>query len=387
MTKFFKRAAAGALALAICAGLTGCYSENNAWAAKMGDDTMPIGGYIYYLSSAYSEAAGKVGSEQEVLKADIDGKSASQWVEDRAMDYLYSYYYVENKFNELGLELTEEEQASVDSTESYMWSVYGKTFESMGIAENSFKQAYAEYNTKLGMILEATYGKGGEMEIPEDELHQYYTGDYMYYQYMYADLTTTDEEGNAQDMDDDEKAEVKEYLEDQAELVNKGELDLDTAASNYATLHETEPNTSGPLSYRREDMSDLFAEALEPLENGEAIVLETGTRYYILQRMDVEEDFKALIADESRTGSLLREMKSEEFAQYTIDQGRSMDVQINSGAIGTVKISKIADVMGKNGVSSASEESGESSEESSSESSEESESESSEESESESSAE
>ena len=59
MTKIFKRAAAGVMALAMCAGLTGCYSENNTWAVKSGDSTLPIGGYIYYLSSAYSEAAGK----------------------------------------------------------------------------------------------------------------------------------------------------------------------------------------------------------------------------------------------------------------------------------------------------------------------------------------
>ena len=62
MTKIFKRAAAGVMALAMCAGLSGCYSENNTWAVKSGDTTLPIGGYIYYLSSAYSEAAGKVGT-------------------------------------------------------------------------------------------------------------------------------------------------------------------------------------------------------------------------------------------------------------------------------------------------------------------------------------
>ena len=35
MKHILKRAAAGALALAMCAGLTGCYSEDKAWAAKM----------------------------------------------------------------------------------------------------------------------------------------------------------------------------------------------------------------------------------------------------------------------------------------------------------------------------------------------------------------
>ena len=42
MKSMFKRAAAGVMALAMCAGLAGCYSEDKAWAAKMGEDTMPI---------------------------------------------------------------------------------------------------------------------------------------------------------------------------------------------------------------------------------------------------------------------------------------------------------------------------------------------------------
>lgn len=353
MTKLFKRAAAGVMALAMCAGLTGCYSENNTWAARMGDNTMPIGSYIYYLSSAYSEGAGMVGTEQEVMKADIEGKTGSQWVSDRAMDYLYSYYYVDQKFDELGLELDEEDQDSIDNAAAYMWSVYKSQFETMGVAESSFRKAYAVYNTKLSKLLAAMYGEGGELALSEDELHDYYTGKYVYYQYTYADLTTTDDDGNSVDMDDDAKAEVKEYLEDQAKLVSDGRIDLDTAADNYATLHGTDPNTSGPIAYQLENLSTVFADALEPMKNGEATLVETTTRYYIVQRLDIEDDFSALLADESRLTGLLREMKMEEFADYTIEQGKGLDIQINTGAIKSVSASKVSDTMGKNGTSSA----------------------------------
>lgn len=355
MTKLFKRAAAGVMALAMCAGLTGCYSENNTWAAKMGDDTLPIGGYIYYLSSAYSEAAGKVDAEAEVLKADIDGKTGSQWVSDKAMNYLYSYYYVNQKFDELGLTLDDTDQDSIENAAVYMWSIYKTQFETMGIAESSFRQAYAVYNTKLSKLLSAMYSEGGELALSEDELHDYYTGKYVYYQYTYADLSATDEDGNATDMDDDEKSEIKEYLEDQAKLVSKGDISLDDAANNYATLHQAEPNTSGPLSYQLENLSSVFADALEPLKNGEAAFVETSTRYYIVQRLDVEDDFTALMEDESRLTGLLSEMKMEEFTDYTIEQGKGLDIQVNTNAIKNVSPSKVTDVMGKNGTSSAAE--------------------------------
>lgn len=370
MTKIFKRAAAGVMALAMCAGLTGCYSENNTWAAKMGDDTLPIGGYIYFLSSAYTEGAGKVGSEQEVLKADIDGKSGSQWVSDKAMDYLYSYYYVSQKFDELGLTLDEEDQDSIDSAVSYMWPSFKSRFEEMGVAESSFEQAYAVYNTKLTKLLAAMYGKGGEMEVSEDDMHEYYTGLYVYYQYMYADLSNTDEEGNSTDMTDDEKADVKAYLEDQAEFITKGELSIDEAAGNYATLHGTDPNTSGPASYKMENLSSVFFDALKPLKNGEAAVVETTSRYYVIQKLDIEDDFKALMEDETRLTGLLSEMKLEEFTEYTVEQGKALDIQVNTGAIGTVKASKVADIIGKNGTSSAESAESSASSESSGESSE-----------------
>ena len=107
------------------------------------------------------------------------------------------------------------------------------------------------------------------------------------------------------------------------------------------------------MAYKRDNLSSVFADALEPLKNGGAAFVETTTRYYIVQRLDIEEDFKALIEDESRVTGLLTEMKAEDFSQYTIDQGRTMDVEINQSAINGINPSKVANVMGKNGVSSA----------------------------------
>ena len=56
MRNIWKRAAAVVLALAMCLSFAGCYDENMTWAARKDDDTLPIGGYIYYLYSAYTEA-------------------------------------------------------------------------------------------------------------------------------------------------------------------------------------------------------------------------------------------------------------------------------------------------------------------------------------------
>lgn len=367
MKSMFKRAAAGILALAMCVGLAGCYSEDKAWAAKLGEDTMPIGGYIYYLTSAYTDGAAKVDSGSEVFGSQIDGQSAQSWVENRAKDYLYSYYFVSQKSDELGLALDEEDEEAIQSATNAMWSYYKTPFETMGVAESSFEKAYSVYNQKLSKLLTAMYGKGGELELSEDDLKQHYLDSYTYYQYFSIPLTKTDDEGNTVDMDEDEKLTEKQMLEDWAGEVTKGRISFDQAAENYKNSHnDAEPTMGEPTAVANDSMSDLFKDAIFPLKNDEAAVVDATSRLYLVQKLDINEDFEALMADEDRTGNLLRTMKAEEFLNYTMEQGKNLNVEINQRAISAVRTTIVADTMGKNGTSSASSESSEASSQASS---------------------
>lgn len=374
MRNFFKRAAAGAVALAMCAGLAGCYSEDKTWAAKLGEDTLPIGGYIYYLSSAYSQGASEVGTDTDVLNATIEDQNAQDWIKDAAMDSLYSYYFVSQKFNELGLSLDEEDQTAIENATSSMWGYFRTPLEPLGVAQSSFRQAYSVYNMKLKKLMLTMYGKSGEMELSEDELREYYSGNYTYYQYFLVNHSTTDDDGNSTPMEDDEKAEIKERLDDYVELINNGRQTLDEAAANYANASSTEPNLSEPVSVRTSSMSALFADALKELDNDKATLVDASSYYYVVQKLDVSDGFEALLEDQDRMDNLILEMKQEEFLDYTMEQGANVGVEVNQKAIASVKLSKVADAMGKKGVSSeasSSEASETSSEESSEESSDE----------------
>ena len=97
MKNFAKRAAALLLAVVLTFSLAGCYNENMSWAAKCGDDTLPIGSYIYYLSTAYNEAASRIDTETKVLKSELDGKDAETWIRDRAMKYVNQYFFIEQE--------------------------------------------------------------------------------------------------------------------------------------------------------------------------------------------------------------------------------------------------------------------------------------------------
>ncbi len=353
MKKMFKRAAAGLLALAMCAGLAGCYSEDKTWAAKLGEDTLPIGGYIYYLTGAYSNASSQVASGTDVLSAQVEGQDAKSWIQDQAMDYVYSYYFVNQKFDELGLSLDEEDNAAISNSTGTMWSYYKAAFESMGVAQSSFEKAFSIYNTKQEKVLLALYGKGGELEVPEEELKSYYLDNYTYYQYFSVELTKTDSEGGTVDMTEEEKKTGREILEDSVELINSGRQDFDKAVEKYRSMGGVEPTVSEPVALETSSLSTLFADGLSNLENGEAAFLDAGSRYYVVQKLDVEEDFEALVKDEDRTNTLLRTIKGEEFSDYAAEQGRGLNIELNQKAIGSVKLSVVADTMGRNGISSA----------------------------------
>ena len=199
MRNIWKRTAAAVLALVLCLSLAGCYNENNTWAARKGDDTMPIGGYIYYLYSAYSEARDQVDSDTAVLDAEIDGVDASQWITDRALNYLNAYYYISDKFSEYGLELTEDDQTQIDNTTTNFWRYYQSTFEDdLGIARDSFSKAYSEYTVKFQKVMEAMYGEGGELALAAGELEDYFTETYLSYEYFYVPLTTTNDDGESE---------------------------------------------------------------------------------------------------------------------------------------------------------------------------------------------
>ena len=56
------------------------------------------------------------------------------------------------------------------------------------------------------------YGEGGELAIPEEELKTYYTDNYYSYEFFYAPLSKSNEDGTSTDLSDDEKAELKKHL-------------------------------------------------------------------------------------------------------------------------------------------------------------------------------
>lgn len=372
MRNVWKQVVAVALSLALCLSFAGCYDENKTWAARQGDDEMPIGGYIYYLYSAYVEAAGKVDTETAVLDSEIEGQDASTWIKDMALNYLQAYYYVGDKFEEYGLELTEEDQQQVEAATSSVWPYYQTTMEELGISRTSFEKAYSLHGTRLQKLMAAMYGEGGELALEDGALEEYYCGAYLNYEYFYAPLTTTNEDGESVDLTDDEKAELKSQLENYVTEINEGNTTVSDAATAYAETSGTDSTYQGPLSVQSENMTGEIFTALNSVDEGEAVFTETASGYYVLRKLSVKDYYQENIAgNEDQLASLLSEMKGEEFNDYILEQAAAVEgVELNTSAIDSVSVSSMVNDSNRNGTSSEAESSASSDEESSSESSE-----------------
>src|SRR5699024_5986496 len=108
------------------------------------------------------------------------------------------------------------------------------------------------------------------------------------------------------------------------------------------------------------------------LDEESATVTEASSGYYVVYKRSYADGFADITADEDQTTSLIAAMKGDEFEAYVMEQGRSLGVELNQGAIDRVKLSSLIDDSNRNGASSAAE-SSESSETESSASSESSE--------------
>ena len=357
MMKSMKRLMALALALLLCLSFAGCYSQDKTWAAKMGNDTMPIGAYIYYLSSAYTEAGNKISTDAEVLKGEVDGQPAQEWIEDRAMAYLYADYYLIDKLQELDLSLTDEELEQADEITNGTWSYYQTTFESMGISKDSFHRAYSLYSLRYQKLMKALYGEGGEMAVPQEELETFFNDNYYAYEYFTVSLNTTDEDGNSVAMDEEQEEDLRQELETYAKQITDGSITLGEAATEYGYVSGTTPTPSGEVHSEKETISDTLGDALAEMDEGETSVVDGGSTLYLLHKLPMDEAFQGILEDEDETVSLIADIKGDEYADYVMEQGQNLEgVELNQRAIDSVSLNAIINDSNRNGASSTAEE-------------------------------
>lgn len=312
---FAKKSLAAILALVMTAGLSACTVGGGAsWAAKAGEMTVPAGVYIGELMNAYYSAAANVDPEaKDPLKEQVDGITVSQKVSEDAKNALASYIAVEQKFDELGLNLDETTDAAIAQNVEAYWQYIGKSYEENGISKESYQKLFTN-DAKKSEIFMSIYGEGGTEEVPEEELKEKFQADYAKIIMIPINFSAS-EDAQVKEEDKNKAREIIDKYEQLAkdggnmeDLVFEAKKEI---SSDPDSVTKPEPGMAYTfVSKDQPSYSETVMDAIFSANVGEPTKLETETSIYLFVRYDLmenENDFT------SRKAMLISSVRQDAF--------------------------------------------------------------------------
>lgn len=327
--KFIKKAAAAIVAASLTFSLCSC--SNLSWAAKIGDDaTVPIGLYIYGMAENYRTAVqnyelvtSQTLDEQTVTVSNSD-KSAVEYLDNEGIKLVKSYVGAYLMAEELGIELTDDEIESAESSAATTYETDQEVFEQNGIAQSSIEEYYKDVARKSN-IFQAKYGEEGSDPIPTDELKEYFNTNYasvnFIQQYFYND------DGSM--MSDDEIEALTQQYKDIQSQAEKGEIKFTDKCKEFSE-NATSYKSGYTDSVSRFNSEDEDGAKILALKEGEFTLLVTDSAIALLQKAPLDSDGSRF---EQYRSTLLIEYKYNDFLKELIDYAESADnVQFNDAA-------------------------------------------------------
>lgn len=362
-------------AVAMVFSLAACGSTPDS-VGTIGTVDITSGLYLLAQYDAYQKAADLATSEQDAtdvkaflkqtITVDADsGETAtvSDYVSQKTMENLETYAAIETRFEELGGQLTAEEEAQADSYASQLMEQYGDTYKANGIGLNTV-QRFERILIKSSDLLELVYGVDGETPVSDADLTSHLENNMYELAYYTIPLYNT---GTYAFADDDQTT----------EMLNLAQSAIDDVNSYAATLADLSDSTnssmlmgafSGVVTSALPDIykvldstysSDSDAPSLEligdstvtsaftaegaadtvrSLSIGQAAALKyNGYAMMAVLRLDP----LSLNSLDNLRGQVLNDMKGEELSEALTAYGASLEHNLSSSAMNRMPASKI----------------------------------------------
>ena len=324
-----------ALLLALCltlGALSGCTTgKDTTVAAAYGDTELPAGIYIYYIVTAHNDAYNYVEDPlKNALDQKIDGTDASDWITARAKDMLRAHAAVEAKFSEYGLTLDETALAEVSNSADTLWINYGDEMQRYGISRTSV-EAVILHNKKSVVLQDFLYGKGGEKEIPEQELLDYYQENYRRVAMLPISLSGLDEE---------KLTEAKALFSEYTARAEAGESLLSLMVEEYARTQSVTPEQAALVytesTYERlvaRESSGYPAGLLDQVFEAEQDTLqkfESDTHAVLFEVHDLLGDGSAF---ENSRKTLVQIVSADDYRTLVLGWADEIGLSINEAAV------------------------------------------------------
>lgn len=329
----------GFLAIGLCTGLAACHTgQDTMWIAKAGEDTVPAGVYLYFMQDAYYNVTGELTGEdgekpENPLKEQIDSVPVPQMITEKARGELNEYLAVEQKCKELGVVLSEEDEAQTDSMTEMYWEYIREMYESNGISKNSYRMAVANI-TKRAELFEAIYGKDGTDPVPESELKDKYNKDVAKIILITRNLSFDSDEAVKEEENKKAKDAINQYYKELEDGIAMEEVYYQALRENAEDPDSVEkPEAGASYTFVLRDTSGLeepLLEAIFAAEIGKPVKTETENASYLFVRYDANSDPKDF---EAQREPLTRQLRQDTFNEQITEWGNSLAAQWNEKAL------------------------------------------------------
>ena len=363
-------------ALALVVSLAGCVISTPDTVGSLGDYEISSGLYLLAQYDAYQKAADLASSDQDAanvkaflkqtITVDSDsGETAtvSDYVARKTLENLQTYAATELRFDELGGQLTAEEEQQADSYAQQLMDQYGDTYKANGIGLNTV-QRFERILIKSSDLLELVYGVDGETPVSDADLTSHLENNMYELAYYTIPLYNTSTYASA---DEDQTSEMLDLVQDAvdqtnayaASLTGLSDSDFSSALLGYfsgvvtsalpevyAVLGSTYSSDStapsleliGDSTVTSAFTTEGAADTIRGLSIGQAAAVKYNS-YALMAALRLDPlSLKAL--DDLR-GQVLNDMKGEELSEALTAYGASLEHNLSSSAMNRMPASKI----------------------------------------------
>ena len=363
-------------ALALVVSLAGCVISTPDTVGSLGDYEISSGLYLLAQYDAYQKAADLASSDQDAanvkaflkqtITVDSDsGETAtvSDYVARKTLENLQTYAATELRFDELGGQLTAEEEQQADSYAQQLMDQYGETYKANGIGLETV-QHFERILLKSNDLLTLVYGNGGETPVSDADLTEHLENNMVELAYYVVPLYNTSTYASA---DEDQTSEMLDLVQDAvdqtnayaASLTGLSDSDFSSALLGYfssvvtsalpevyAVLGSTYSSDSnapsleliGDSTVTSAFTAEGAADTIRGLSIGQAAAVKYNS-YALMAALRLDPlSLKAL--DDLR-GQVLNDMKGEELSEALTAYGASLEHNLSSSAMNRMPASKI----------------------------------------------
>lgn len=323
MLKRLLKSAALVCAMSLTLSLYGC--SDTSWAVKVGNNTMPSGIYLFWLTQVSSSIKQNASSGTDPWAQTISGSgTAVTYATKNAMDYTKQCAEIENLCAKLKITASANDTTSAKSFASAQMSTNSATYSGNGISTVSMQRVYEDFIILKPKLFAVIYGKGGEKAVSDADLAKF-SADYAKVKHIVL-LTKDSTTGAALAADALAKVDAT-YAEAKAaatakdanfdQLMVKYTQDLDSygapASPNGYLFTKATAATSG--------LDPIFIEKAFSLKVGEVTSFTASYGYDIMLRVPLDNT------------EMLQSMKSKDFETYLQEQVTKETFKQNDTAV------------------------------------------------------